>query len=182
MKKTWVLAAVCLSVLGLGIWAWQRGSSASEKPAAEESPLFTGKEARLKIRIHFPAAEKPGFAVEEPEIYSSASKSAQIKQALQRLFEGPKGEGAMPALPDTFKYRELFVTEKGLAVIDLDPASVAALPGGTSSEFVALYCMTRAVLDNFKEFRQVQFLIAGEYRESLGGHLDISKPLALEDF
>ena len=181
MKRV-LAVALALGLLAIGAWKWHGRAKGPAKAASEASPLFTGKEAKIKVRLPFPAKDKPGFAVQSAEIYQVSSQGAQIKQALNRLFEGPTAPGANPAFPAGFKYRELFLTEKGLAVVDLDPDSVKALPGGTTSEFVALYCIVKTILDNFHDAKRVQILINGEAKESLAGHMDISGPLTLEDF
>ena len=181
MKRS---AAIALALLALafGIWKWAHRAKGPDKAASEAQPLFTGKEPKLKVRLNFPASARSGFSAEFPEIYLTASKGAQVKQVLQLLFSGPKSPGSAAAFPADFKYREVFTTEKGLAVVDLDPDSVLHHPGGTSSEFVSLYCLTRAILDNFKDITRVQVLVGGQIRESLAGHMDISEPLSLESF
>jgi hypothetical protein len=181
MTRRLALAGLaCLLVWG--IWKLAHRAQGPQKPASEESPLYTGKEPKLKVRLCFPDLEKPGFTQENGEIYLTASKGAQIKQLLQQLFRGPLQPGAGAAFPEGFKYREVFATDQGLAVVDLDPDSVRALPGGTSSEFVSLYCLVRTLLDNFKDIKKVQVLVGGQIQESLAGHISISDPLSMEDF
>lgn len=181
MKRTMGIVLAVLVLLG-GLWKWVYHSRGPAKVSVEESPLYTGKEAKLKVALSFPSAIKPGFVQQESEIYLTASRGAQVKQVLQQLFRGPQNAGASAAFPADFKYREVFVTEQGLAVVDLDADSVKAMPGGTSAEFVSLYCLVRSILDNFKDIKKVQLLVGGESRESLAGHMDISEPLTLEDF
>jgi germination protein M len=181
MRRSAAIVLVFLA-LGLALWRLTHRSAGNVQPLQQESPLYTGKEQKLKVRLCFPSTERSGFVEEGAEIYLTASKGAQVKQLLQHLFHGPKGPGAAPAFPQGFSYREVFVTEKGLAVVDLDPDSVKSLPGGTSSEFVSLYCLVRTLTENFKDLKQVQLLVGGESRESLAGHFDISGPLTLEDF
>lgn len=181
MKRLLAIVAVFL-VLGWGAWKWSHRGHGPEKASSEEFPLFSGKEPKAPVKLYFPASNKPGFSDESSEIYLTQSKGAQVKQLLQQLFRGPKSPSAAPAFPKGFRYREVFVTDKGLAVIDLDPESVKSHPGGTSSEFVSLYCLTRSVLENFKDIKQVQLLVGGQARESLAGHFDISEPLTLQDF
>jgi germination protein M len=181
MKRSAAIVAVFF-VLGLALWHWSHRSKGLIQAPLLESPLYSGKEPKAKIRLCFPASERSGFVEEPAEIYLTASKGAQVKQVLQQLFKGPQTADGAPAFPQGFAYREVFVTEKGLVVVDLDPESVRSLPGGTSSEFVSLYCLVRSLLDNFKDLKQVQLLVGGESRESLEGHFDISGPLTLEDF
>ena len=177
-----VAVGLSLLIAGFGIWSLTQRSKTPAKTQGEVSALFSGKEPKMKIRLNFPGADKPGFMLETTEIYQTASRVNQLKQALLKLFSPPARAGVAPAFSAGFRFREVFITDKGLAVIDLDPESVKTLPGGTSSEFASLYCLTRAVLDNFREIKKLQLLVGGETRESLAGHFDISGPLTLEDF
>lgn len=181
-RARWILAAAGLVLLAGGLRLWQMRVRPADQAALEEEKLFTGKEAKRKVRLLYAAADKPGFTEESAEIHATASKVAQAKQALRQLFKGPAGTAAAPAFPQGWRYRELFLTESGMAVVDLDPAGVAALPGGTSSEYIVLYTMLKALTDNFKDIRSVQFLVGGEIKESLAGHMDISRPLSPTDF
>lgn len=182
MKRPQIIALV-LALLALGLWLWTGHRGGPPKEVPQESPLYSGKEPKAKISLCFPSKSKAGFVNADSEIYVTSSRAAQVKQALIQLFKGPdpSADDALPAFPLNFKYREVFITAQGLAVIDLDADSVASMPGGTSAEFVSLYCLLRSVLDNFKDVKAVQILVGGQAQESLDGHMDISEPLSLAD-
>ncbi len=78
--------------------------------------------------------------------------------------------------------REAFLTPTGLAVVDLDGASVALHPGGTTWEYMSLYTLVKSLRDAFPELTGVQLLVDGTRRESLAGHIDIFQPLTMDDF
>ena len=179
----WVSLAL-LVLLGWGFWRNRH----VVKPVLviKEFPLFTGKEPLRKVRLTFPSKEKPGFVQEDFQIYATESLGAQIKQVLRLLFKGPRIAGAASAFPGTaelaWKYREAYLADSGLLVIDLDSQVLQLHPGGTTFEYMSLYTLIKSLKDNFKEVKKVQLLVAGESRESLAGHLDISEPLDLESF
>ncbi len=183
MKPRWITLLASLFLLSYSLYVGQlrRHQMTRQTPLVEE-PLYTGKEALRKIRLYFPAADKPGFVSEEREIYQTPALERQLRQVLLALAQGPQSPKAVPSLPKGWQLLEVFAAKDGLCVIDLDPASVAAHPGGTSAEYISLYTLTRAVLDNFRELRAVRFLVGGQPFDTLKGHLDISRPLTLADF
>jgi hypothetical protein len=181
VSRAWLIALLIV-LAGAGAWILGSRAKGPAQQGSGESPLFSGKEPKLKIQLSFPSSSRPGFNAEAAEIYQTASKSAQLKQALQLLFAGPKMPGSLAVVPPGFKYRELFLADPGLAVLDLDADSVAALPGGTSSEFALAYCLAKALLGNFKDVQRLRILVGGKSVDSLAGHFDVSSNLALEDF
>jgi hypothetical protein len=172
------LAALACAALALG--ACSRRPSGS---AAVHSPLFTGKEPRRKVEITLPSAQGAGFVSLSRDIYATASVVAQAKQALDDLMAGPlQGEAAVPCFAKGASYLEVYLDAKGLAVVDLPSATVAALPGGTSAEVATLYCLVKTLESAVPGVSRVQVLIDGQVAESLRGHFDIADPLVLSDF
>ena len=163
----------------LGWGFWRNRHPAKALAAAAESPLYTGKEPIKKVRLTFPTKNRPGFEQEESQIYATQSLGAQVKQVVLQLFSGPHQAGGASAFPGAWKFREIFVTEQGLAVIDLDPADLSQHPGGTTSEYLSLYTLAKTLTDNFSELKKIQILVGGELKESLAGHLDISQPFLI---
>jgi hypothetical protein len=156
----------------------------SGSAAGQASALYTGKEAKRKVLISFPAKSQAGFATVEREIYATPSLVNQAKQVLLLLMKGPLPEEKQLAAPFApgATYREVFIDDKGLAVIDLPSATAQALPGGTSCEVATLYCLVRTLTANIQGVGRVQVLIDGEAAPSLSGHVDIEDPLTLADF
>ncbi len=179
--RGWLALGAALLALLLALQFWRNRGGQEGGPASAEEALFTGKEPKRKARLLFPAADKPGFVEEQVEIYATASKAAQAKQILRLLFAGPTKPGGASAFPPGWRYREVFITAQGLAVVDLDPEGVLAHPGGTTAEYQSVHTMLKSITDNFKEVRRVQFLVGGEARESLAGHMDVSEPLSPAD-
>ncbi len=47
---------------------------------------------------------------------------------------------------------------------------------GSSSEMSAVYTLVNTLAFNFKTVKKVALLVEGGERETLGGHIDLSKP------
>jgi hypothetical protein len=177
-------AALCLAAALLGLTL--ACAKEPEKDAEARAPLFTGKEAVRTVQLYLPSSEKAGFVALPREIYATASLVNQAKQLLQALMDGPKADGSEPGVAACFArgaaYHEVYLDGKGLAVVDLDAATVAALPGGTSVEVAVLYSLVRSFVANIPEVSRVLVLVDGEPAESLLGHMDLLDPLTLADF
>jgi hypothetical protein len=152
--------------------------------AIPASPLFTGKEAKRKIKLTFPARQQPGFVAVDREIYATASLVNQAKQVVLALLAGPLASeaAAAPCFGADASYLEVYLDGKGLAVVDLPASTVAGLPGGTSAEVATLFCLVRTLSANIPQVGRVQVLIDGQVPESLRGHVDLQDPLNLADF
>jgi hypothetical protein len=175
------LRAALLALALLGAGACSR-HAAPTAPAAP--PLFTGHEAKRKVLLTFPSSQKAGFVNVPRQIYATVSLVAQAKQILMALMAGPlpAETGATPCFGPQSSYLEVYLDGKGLAVVDLPSATVAALPGGTSSEVATLYCLVHTLCADVPDVSRVQVLIDGQPAESLRGHFDLQDPLSLSDF
>jgi hypothetical protein len=173
------LALFLLGALFLGACGQKDDST-----AIPSSPLFTGKEAKRKVMITFPARQQPGFVAVEREIFATASLVNQAKQVALALMAGPTSAeaAAAPCFGAQAVFSELYLDGKGLAVIDLPAATVDGLPGGTSAEVATLFCLVRTLSATIPQVGRVQVLIDGQVPESLRGHVDLQDPLNLADF
>ena len=155
-----------------------------ELASGQSSPLYTGKEAKRKVTLTFPAKAQTGFISVEREIYATPSLVNQAKQILLLLMAGPTSSEKTAAAPfgPGAKFNELFLDGQGLAVIDLPTSTAQGLSGGTSAEVATLYSIVRSFTANVQGVGRVQVLVDGKTAPSLSGHVDIQDPLTLADF
>ena len=175
-SRAWIFIAA------LGLLAGACGQKAAA-PGSTHSPLYTGQEPKRKVQLTLPSRQQAGFVQVEREIYATASVVNQGKQLLQALLDGPlAGESNVaPCFGPQAAYLELYLDNKGLAVVDLPQSTVDGLPGGTSAEVAVLYCLIRSLGQNLPQVARVQILIDGRVPESLRGHMDLQDPLSLGD-
>jgi hypothetical protein len=179
-RKPWHSAALLLALLallGLAARLLHRSHGAEARKAAA-SDLFTGREPKGDASIYFASATSPMPGHEARAIYLTDSIAARAHQAVQALLQGPKGKGLLPAFPEGASLLGLFIDKQGLCVVDLSLKH----PGGTTGEYVSLYCLVHTLADNFPEVQRVQVLLDGQRADTLAGHFDLSQPLDRSSF
>ena len=98
------------------------------------------------------------------------------KPTVGELLKGPSGDLVSPFPPDT-KIRQVFLDEDGTAYVDFSREFAENAAFGASSEMAAVYAVVNSVAVNHKAVKRVSLLIEGGERETLGGHVDLSRPL-----
>lgn len=147
------------------------------QPYLVDKPVFSETAPLKRVRIFFPSKSRDGLLEpEEREIHSSDQISAEAKQIIAELIAGSK-EGHSAAIPPETKLREVFVSEEGLAVVDLTKEVSVNHPGGLTQEVSSIYAIVNSLTENLPSIQKVQILIEGAEAETLAGHIDLSRPL-----
>jgi spore germination protein GerM len=133
--------------------------------------------SRMNVTLYFPSSAADGLRGESREIFQTASPVERAKQILSDLIEGPADDQALAALPRGTRVRQVFVLQSGLAYADFSSELRDGLNGGTADELHAVYAIVNSLALNVPEITRVAILIEGEPAETLGGHLDLRKPL-----
>ena len=79
-------------------------------------------------------------------------------------------------LPPKIQLRNAFLLPEGLVVLDL--AVDAGLAFGSEEELTIVAALVDTVLQNVADTTRVRILVNGEPAETLGGHVDLTRPLA----
>ena len=70
-----------------------------------------------------------------------------------------------------------FVTARGVAYVDLSK-EIQPLPSlGAQGELLSVYALVDSVVSNFPAVKRVQILVEDKPVTTLGGHVDLSRPL-----
>ena len=147
-----------------------------EDDAATGGPL--APLSSLEITVYFPSQNAPVLVPETREIFDTASPVDRAKQILADLISGPSESiGAYPALPPGTRLRQVYVLEGGIAWVDFTADLKNGLGGGTHNELLAVYAVVNSLALNLPEIQRVGILIDGRVSKTLGGHLDLSRPL-----
>ena len=154
--------------------------------------------AGQRVSIYFASAEDDLFHAETREIPASSDDAAFLRAIASAVLEGPRAPGLLPAFPEGWTLRGAYRLRDGLAVLDLaPPGSVAPAPTpavgppapetpsgvprwqtGSHEEEAAAQALLITVAKNVPDVSKVAIVIAGEPAETLGGHLDLTHPLA----
>jgi spore germination protein GerM len=90
----------------------------------------------------------------------------------------PVAEPLLSAVPPGTMLRDLFITDKGVAYVDLSREAASAHPGGTLAELLTVYTIIDALTVNLPAVHSVQILVEGHAVPTLAGHVDLRQPLA----
>ena len=135
----------------------------------------------LEIDLYFLRPDGQGLSPERREIFATAALLDQLKQTVNALIRGPgAGSPLDPVLPAGTPLRDLYLDERGTLYIDFGQELVGRMLSGSTAEIFAAGSLANTLVLNFPEVRAVRILVAGDEIRTLGGHLDLSRPLAAD--
>jgi spore germination protein GerM len=132
--------------------------------------------AKASITLYFPSAAGDTLTVETREIVETKRPADRGAQIVAALIDGPKSDGALPAVPEGTTLQRLWVERDGNAYADFSEELVSGAIGGSTDEILTVYAIVDSLTANVPEIRRVAILVAGRERETLG-HLDLRRPL-----
>jgi hypothetical protein len=148
------------------------------RPAAEPAGIAASEAADRKIRatLFFVAEDGMRLVAADREVPFGEDTVTQA----QRLVEAQLGPAPAPlaqALPEGTTVRNVFVTERGDAFVDLSRDVTARHTGGSLQELFAVYEIVNALTVNLPAISRVQILVDGREVDTLAGHVDLRSPL-----
>ena len=81
--------------------------------------------------------------------------------------------------PEGTTLRAVYLADGGDAFVDLSREVTLAHPGGSLDELFTVYALVNALTTNLPEITAVQILVEGQEVDTLAGHVDLRRPLAL---
>jgi spore germination protein GerM len=134
----------------------------------------------VELQLYFVKSTPTEFylAIEKRMVPRGKSADETAENAMKALIEGPKAQGLSRVLPAGTRVYSVKI-EKGLATVDLS-TEATKLNAGASIEALAITAIANT-LTLLPDCDRVQLLIEGKTRESLAGHVDITKPVRRDD-
>jgi spore germination protein GerM len=150
-----------------------------EAAAAEGEPaqaVAVDPARRISVRLYFEATDRDGLLPEERDIAFSPDLARQIRTVVEELAKGPTSALAA-TLPAGTRVQEVFVQAHGVACVSLSGDVASGLPGGSRAELLTIYSIVNTIVTNFPSVSRVQLVVNDQVTSSLGGHVDLSRPL-----
>jgi hypothetical protein len=157
-------------------------SAEAEDPTAEESAAppaegeDAGAERRISVRLYFEAPDREGLLPEEREVAFSPDLAQQLRTVVEELARGST-TGLVATLPTGTRVLDVFVQARGVACVNLSAEAASGLPGGSRAELLTVYSVVNTIVTNFPAVGRVQIAVNDHAVPSLGGHVDLSRPL-----
>jgi len=195
VTRSRILAAVGLLVLAAGVgWVLFIGlprwtshpqtslpddsatTTATATPAAPV-PAEAPSAPRIKARIYYLSDDGLRLRTAEREVPLGADPAAQARSIVDAQIAPPPA-GFVSAIPDGTSLKQVFISDKNVAYVDLSSDIVKNHPGGSLDEILTVYTIVDAITDNLPAVSSVQILIDGHEVDTLAGHVDLRRPLA----
>jgi spore germination protein GerM len=179
-KKLYIIGFLFVLLIVLVVLFFKSGGEEKLRQVPSVSQLETDnlsdepKETK-KITIFFSSEEDALLHPEEREIIAGSSIVHQAIQTIQQLLEGSRDGYLLPFPPET-ELRDLFITEQNIAYVDFSRDIYEQHLSGSSAEIMTVYSIVNSLTYNFESIKRVFILVEGGERETLGGHLDLSRP------
>jgi germination protein M len=185
-----LLAVLVVAVAAIAIWTRPQGltpgrrriraflrvtpSPAPVPTVLAGTPAVTPAET-VRVTIFFLGGGDDRLHAEERDIPKPAGPDAYLKSLFAELRSGPTRPGLAAVLPPRIQLRNAFLLPDGVAVLDL--AVDSGLSFGSSEEVAIVAALVDTVLQNVADTTRVRILVNGEPAETLGGHVDLTRPL-----
>lgn len=152
--------------------------TAKTDPPKTVSPATQNKVQKLKVKVYYP--DDAGINLvgvsRTVEIQNDADK---YSAAVNLLTVQPKEKDLTVIFPKHAKINSVTFKD-GTAVVDFDKNITKGFVGGSTGEELLIGSVVRT-LTEFKEVKQVRFLIDSKEVETLSGHMDLSEPIKKSD-
>jgi hypothetical protein len=149
----------------------------SPAPPGAPTPL-PGKSSAgesVRVTLYFGDAAEGKLHPEERDIAQPTGPGPYLRAIFDELARGSTTPGRIGVIPPKIQLRNAFLMPGGLVVLDL--AVDSSLSFGSAEELAIVGSLVNTVLKNVANTERVRILINGEPAESLGGHVDLTRPL-----
>lgn len=184
-KKVSVFWPVFIVIVGFlliagGFWLYD---VFSKKEKIEFSKAgVKGEKTTREVNLYFASSDADKLAVEKREILKQSNQIEEMKMVVDELIRGPRNKNMTQTLPPQTKLRSLFVDfNEAVAYLDFTESLVEYSAGGSTGEILSVYSLSNTIIDNFPEVKQIKILISGEEKQTLDGHIDLTRPIGFSE-
>ena len=149
----------------------EEAKSSQGPPAAPITPPWSGKQERIRVLVAYDDdlalrwREAQLFLPAENNLRAQGILRALLAQYLQSPSPHPLAEGS--------DIKEVYLLNDGTVVIDTTPQFANRHPSGIVLEELTLTSLVETLAANVPGVSRVKFLVDGQERETLAGHLDL---------
>lgn len=181
-RRAFVLGGLAVALVALAVLFYTGGGREEIRhiaetvlPKAAPSEEETG--GRVSVTLFFLSDDDDLLHRETREIVAGPTPADEAERALEELIKGSEKDYLSPLPPQT-RVRQVFVNKDGTAYVDFGKEIMEKFSYGSSSELAAVYAVVNTLAVNFRPIKRVVILVEGSERETLGGHVDLSRPFA----
>jgi spore germination protein GerM len=177
-KQALILSGLGLVLIVLVVIFFTGGGGETVKRFVEANVPKTSEpapgQAATKTVTLFFISDDDLLHKETREISAGPTEADEAERALTELIRGSE-QGLVSPLPPGTRVRQVFIAKDGLATVDFSRDIAESFAYGSTSELAAVYAVVNTLVYNFKPVKKVVLLVEGAERETLGGHVDLSR-------
>jgi spore germination protein GerM len=166
-------------VLFVGLPRWTRTPPPPEEVTtrrAPDPPPAAATTPKIKVRLFYLSGDGMRLRPVEQEIEFGTTTTAQARLLIEAQIAPPQAP-LLSAIPQGTAVKELFLTDRGEAYVDLSAELATNHPGGSLDEMLTVYTLVAVLTENLPSVTRVQILIDGREVDTLAGHVDLRRPL-----
>ena len=168
------LAAAWVLFVGMPRWyAARRAQLQTATPAAASTPSAVRK---ITATLFYVSDDGMSLVQAQREVAFAAAPAEQARSIIEAQLAAAAPQ--VSAIPAGVKLRDVFITERGDAFVDLSGDVTSKHPGGSLNEIFTVYSIVNALTVNLPAVTRVQILVDGKEVDTLAGHVDLRHPLA----
>jgi spore germination protein GerM len=171
-----VFAAVAAWVLFIALPRWYSARTAGTPAAAATAAAPSAPVRKITATLFYVAEDGMALAPVQREVPFGESVAEQARAIIEAQLSPAAPQ--VSAIPAGVALRDVFVTERGDAFVNLSADITAKHPGGSLLEVFTVYTIVNALTVNLPAITRVQILVDGKEVDTLAGHVDLRHPLA----
>jgi Sporulation and spore germination len=195
MPRRFALALVALLLLLLGaLLAGRRLRGPA--PAAPLVPTLRPTAAipptpipARRVSLYFESQNDDQLHPEARDVPAALDDVAFLRSVAGAVMDGPRRPELVKPFPEGWSLRGAYLLREGIAVVDLSPPPLAVprepgtpagprWPAGSHEEDTAIQALVVTLAKNLPAVTRIVLLVAGDAAETLGGHADLTHPIA----
>jgi spore germination protein GerM len=176
-KPALILSGLLLVLLVLVVIFFTGGGGEKVKRFVDSNvpkPAAAPEKAATRVVTLFFVDSEDLLHRETREIVAGPTEADEAERVLAELVRGSE-QGLDSPLPPGTKVRQVFIAKDGLATVDFSREIAEGFSYGSTSELAAVYAVVDTLVSNFKSVKKVVLLVEGAERETLGGHVDLTR-------
>ena len=140
-----------------------------------KTPTVAGEPAEARTVTLFFLDDDDDFLHRETrQVAVGPTDDEEAEQALAELIKGSE-KGLLSPLPPQTKVRQVFIGKDGVATVDFSRDVAEKFSYGSTMELATVYAVVNTLAFNFKAVKKVVILVEGAEKETLGGHVDLTR-------
>lgn len=171
-----VATVVLVAVVGYRIWRASEPAASGAPATQSDQPMVTADGDEVRLRLYFPGAG--GWLVAEERVLEVEGAGVDLATITAELLAGPAGSGLSAPFPSGTEVGNVFISDAGVAYIDLVSTRPNPPSSGSRQEMLSVYSLVNSAYANLPDLTGVALLWNGQQRNTFAGHLDTGRPLA----